>query len=227
VGVFFCYHSFMKVTYKYDKKEDIWCITNKGKISHNSPHPTKVYELMVNKIGENPEEKEVSKFIDEYLEENNYNVELLAKTFEKEFVEIADKYHKIAEQVFGVTLKNDVVGYLTVNNRCPYSIQENLFFVSVSVDSANRIAMHELWHFYTWYRFPNDVLKIDPVVYNDIKESLSVLLNIECKELYGEGVEDKGYPRHEELRKRIVTVWNKTKDIQKVWDDALNFIDKL
>jgi len=213
----------MKVTYTYNRKEDIWCIKNKGKSSHNSPHPTKVYELMINKIGEDAEEKEVSKFIDKYLEENNYDVELLTQTFEKEFEKIADKYHEIAEQVFGASLKYDIIGYLTVNNRCPYSIQENLFFVSVSGDSANRIAMHELWHFYTWCRFPNDVLKIDCVVYNDIKESLSILLNIECKELYDDGTEDKGYPRHKELRKRIAEKWNETKDIQKVWDDALSY----
>ncbi len=47
----------------------------------------------------------------------------------------------------------DVAAYLTVNLRCTYSIEENLFFVNLSSETALKTVIDELWHFYTWYKF--------------------------------------------------------------------------
>src|SRR3989344_4796487 len=75
--------------------------------------------------------------------------------------------------------------------------------------------MHELWHFYTWYKF-GESERINPKKYNDFKEALAVLLNIECPDLMGEAV-DGGYPQHAYLRTEIIEEWKKSKDINKVW----------
>lgn len=84
--------------------------------------------------------------------------------------------------------------------------------------------MHELWHFYTWSKFgDNEEQKIGVRKYNDMKEALTVLLNIECKHLLPEGVLDMGYPQHQELRNRISELWKKNPDILYVWTEALKF----
>ncbi len=79
--------------------------------------------------------------------------------------------------------------------------------------------MHELWHFYTWYGLGIDQEeKLGKAKYNDLKEALSVLLNVECKDLMSEGKHDKGYPQHAELREQILHFWENEKDIRKLWD---------
>lgn len=128
-----------------------------------------------------------------------------------------------AERVFGKTLSQDVTAYLTVNTRCPYNIENNYFFVSMLNASARKTIMHELWHFYTWQRFGSDYeVRFGKQKYNDIKEALTVLLNIKCADLLPEGVIDTGYPQHKELREKIVAIWKDTKDIEKVWAESEN-----
>jgi hypothetical protein len=78
--------------------------------------------------------------------------------------------------------------------------------------------MHELWHFYTWYGLGSDQEeKLGKEKYNEIKEALTVLLNVVCKDLLPERVIDSGYPQHQELRQQIVEFWNKDRDVHKLW----------
>lgn len=213
----------MRLTFTYDKEKDIWCLLNKGKSSNNSQSPTKVYEQLVAAAGENPTPKQTSEFIDRYLAENNIDLDARIRELENSWAKLADEYQTRAEQIFGTTLSADITVYLTINNRCPYDITNNSFFVSLSNESPTRTIMHELWHFYTWYGLgAGELEKLGNEKYNDLKESLTVLLNIECKDLLPEGVEDIGYPQHAELRKRIVELWSEEKDIRKVWETASN-----
>ena len=79
--------------------------------------------------------------------------------------------------------------------------------------------MHELWHFYTWHSFGiTEEGTMGKQRYNDIKEALTVLLNIECKDLLPDGVKDEGYSQHKKLRGRIVELWSKDKDIHRLWE---------
>ena len=79
--------------------------------------------------------------------------------------------------------------------------------------------MHELWHFYTWYKFgESEQERIGAKKYNNVKESLTVLLNIECKDLLPEGIEDTGYPQHQKLREEIKILWEEKPDIDFVWE---------
>ena len=119
-------------------------------------------------------------------------------------------------------MKEEITAYLTINNRCPYRIKENWFFVSAVFDKPANIAMHELWHFYTWLKFGEQQDKIDKEKYNEIKESLTVLLNEECGHLMNG--EDDGYPQHKELRKTIVNLWKEKKDIDYVWDSIIKIM---
>ena len=211
----------MKLNFKYDKEKDIWCLLNFGKKSTNSGLTTKVYDKLTTMHGENPSLENTSNFIEKYIAENHINIQKSITEYEKDWSDIEDRFNKIAEEVFGVSLQKDVTVYLTINNRCPYDLDNNSFFVSVSNQSSTRktTTMHELWHFYTWHAFGvTEEEKIGKQRYNDIKEALTVLLNIECKDLLPEGVEDKGYPQHAELREEIRDLWLKYRDLKQIID---------
>ena len=213
----------MKITFNYDLDRDIWCLLNKGKSSINSPISTKEYVNLVKDFGEKPTENNTGVFIEKFISDNNINKGEIIIKYQKDWNDISDKYQKIAEKIFGLSLPKDITAYLTINSRCPYKIAENYFYVSIQNSlHMRKIAMHELWHFYTWYKFGikwED--KIGKEKYNNIKESLTALLNIECKYLLPEGISDLGYPQHKDLREKILRLWSETKDIDKVWNNLI------
>lgn len=209
----------MQVKFKYDKEKDIWCLLNKGKSSSNSQTPTKIYEKLVAECGENLTPEVTSIFIEKYILDNSINLEERTREFQKDWDEVSIEFQKRARAIFGVSLPQNVTAYLTVNTRCPYSIENNYFYVSIQGTSARKTVLHELWHFYTWYGVgPEQEQKVGKQKYNDLKEALTVLLNIECRDLLPEGVEDAGYPQHKELREKILNFWAKEKNMSSLWE---------
>lgn len=210
----------MKITFTYDRNRDVWCLLNKGASSINSLTPTKVYEELIEKKGISPTENDTSVFIDSYLLKNKIDVSAFAITFQKEWDGISTSYQKRAEEIFGVTLPSSITVYITINNRCPYSIEDNMFYVSTAYPHAvTKTAMHELWHFYTWYKYGIKwEEKLGAEKYNGLKEALTVLLNIECKDLLPEDITDKGYPQHKELREKILEIWSKNRNMDDLWE---------
>lgn len=216
----------MKLKFIYSRDEDVWCLLNKGKTSNNQPTPTEAYKKLIESVGENPDETTTSIFIDQYLKEGNHDIPKYLENYKKEFGLISEEFEKIVQRVFGVALNEEITVYLTVNNRCPYSIKEKLFFVPIAHVPPTRVMMHELWHFYTWQKFgASEMEKLGPEKYNDIKEALTVLLNVECKHLLRAGEEDKGYPQHKELRNRILELWKQKPDIDYVWEEATKHVN--
>lgn len=209
----------MDIIFQYSKEKDVWCILSKGKSSNNSPTPTKIYELLVSQYGENPTPEMVDMFVDKYISENNINIPKSLETYQEDWRTVSSEYKKRAESIFHVSLPDNITAFLTINNRCPYSIEENNFFVSLQNESVRRTVMHELWHFYTWYRFGDDqVKKIGAQKYNDLKEALTVLLNIECNDLLPSMVQDIGYPQHQGIREGIMEFWKNNRDIKELWN---------
>lgn len=213
----------MLVNFIYDKNKDIWCLLNKGKSSNNSQNPTRQYEQLVEKYGKNPSIDHVVAFVEEYVAENGIDIPNRTEDFQKDWESVSSEFQKRAEAIFGTSLPNDVIGYLTINSRCPYSIHDNFFYVSLQSTQARRTAMHELWHFYTWYGLGADQEdKLGKQKYNDQKEALTVLLNVECKDLLPDGMTDAGYPQHQEIRQRILEYWEKDRNIINLWDYLKN-----
>lgn len=174
----------MQLNFTYEKDKDIWCLINKGKSSNNSQNPTKQYEQLVDKYGENPTKEVASIFIDEYIADNKIDILKSIAHIQKDWESISADFEKRAEAIFGVSLPNKVTAYLTINSRHPYNISNDFFFVSSLPSQSRKTIMHELWHFYTWYGFGVDQeAKLEKTKYNDLKEALTVLLNVECSDL--------------------------------------------
>jgi hypothetical protein len=210
----------MKLNYTYNKDKDIWCLLNKGKSSNNNPNPTRIYKQLLEFTGENLDENSTSIFIDKYIKNNQIDIKQKITDYQKSFDNISNEFQRVAEKVFGISLKDDITVYLTINTRCPYNIQENLFFVSLSNKNNLHTAMHELWHFYTWYKFGfKEQERIGKEKYNEIKEALTVLLNIECSHLLPKGLKDEGYPQHQELRNKILKLWKQNPNIDFIWKE--------
>jgi len=208
----------MQIHFKYDKEKDIWCLLNKGKSSDNNPNPTKVYEMLVSYCGENPTKEKTSLFIQKYFANNQIDIDAYINQYQEDWTEVSGEYHKRAKTIFEVSLPDNITAYLTINNRNPYSITDNLFYITVPSVSARKIIMHELWHFYTWYGLgPEQEEVLGKQKYNNLKEALTVLLNEEFIDLMPEGNHDEGYPQHQKLREEIKYLWSKQKDIHKVW----------
>lgn len=213
----------MEVVFEYSKEKDIWCILNYGKSSLNSSQQTKIYQQVVDLYGKNPKTEMVATFIDDYLVNNHIDIQKSILQYQTDWNTVAQEYQRRAENIFGVALPSDVTAYLTINNRSPYSVEENWFFVGASGFFLRKTVMHELWHFYTWYKY--GVVweeKIGRQEYNEIKEALTVLLNEECKDLLPDGIIDTGYPQHQELRRKISDIWRKEKDMDKLWGFLVN-----
>lgn len=214
----------MKLTFAYDRNRDIWCVLNYGKTSMNSPTPTKQYQELINQYGKDVSESDTDAFIESYISVNKIDMDNLPDFLQKNWDSISSEYQKRAEEIFGVILPRNVAAYLTINERCPYSIQNDMFFVSTAYpNAAHKTAMHELWHFYTWYKYGIEwESKLGAQKYNEVKEALTVLLNVECKDLLPEGLTDKGYPQHQELRQRILELWSKDRNMDNLWNTLVS-----
>ena len=211
----------MIVKFAYNEDRDVDCLIAKGGGSINSPgEKTKTYEKLLLYTDKVNDRETVRKFVHSYIKDNQLDPETAAAALQKSWDSVGADFERRAEKAFGLGIDDEITAFLTVAGRYPYSIENKFFFVSTRGPSANPVAMHELWHFYTHYKFGAAFKGIGPAKFNEIKESLSVLLNIECPDLMG-GETDCGYPQHQALRRVVSVAWLEIKDMEKVWAAAL------
>lgn len=209
----------MKVNFIYDEDKDVECLLSKGGGSNNSPgQKTKTYEALLAFTKNTEDEEKVREFVRKHIHDNNIDVEHSTIALQNNWDAISKKFEKCTANVFGVKIDDTITGYLTITGRYPYNIKSKYFYVSAQKSNVNTVAMHELWHFYTWHKFGERIMEnVGAQKYNEAKEALTVLLNIECVDLM-DGETDLGYPQHQQLRDMVVEEWKKTKDIESVWD---------
>lgn len=214
----------MKIIFVYDEDKDIECLLKKGPGSHNQPgNQTNTYKELLgftSEIGNIDRERE---FVRKYIFENSINVQGLRGELQRNWDLIAGEFERRAERIFGIGIADQITAYMTITGRYPYYIEDKYFYVSAQKKNANATAMHELLHFYTWFKF-GESEPADPQKYNDMKESLTALLNIEFPDLMN-GAVDSGYPQHARLREMAADEWKKSKDINKVWNALRSSLD--
>lgn len=192
----------MNISIEYSKDRDIENIL-KATQSKNSTKRTTTQKLYVERYGEEFDADTVGKFLDWYFTEREIDINKELERIRHNWDEIKDVAIQRFNQMFGIDLRGDLTAYLTTDSRCTYNTDNGYFFVSYTSTSnpPNLIILHELLHFYTNQKY-YDTLKQDGVTderYNDIKESMAVLLNVVFKDLLGDAT-DKGYPQHQDMR---------------------------
>ncbi|HQT83031.1 MAG TPA: hypothetical protein PLW99_02695 [Candidatus Paceibacterota bacterium] len=212
----------MNVRFTYDENKDIQCLLEYGAGSQNSPKRTKAYEDLLAYTDGLSDTEKVRAFVRDYISKHSLDLLAIATRLQQDWDGISERFEERVEHIFGAALSGTFTAYVTIAGRYPYNLKEHYFFVSPAASGANRTAMHELLHFYTWEAFGDYVRKgiISAQKYNDLKESLTVLLNLEFSDLLSGDV-DKGYPQHTELRARVAALWSEHKDIRKVFKSLI------
>lgn len=201
----------MKLKFKYDLEKDIENFIKSAK-SVNSKKSTGIMQEYIDIYGESFEETSLRKFITEILKDVDINQIISDITLKWSSIE--DEFIMRSEKIFDCKYPmEEVTVFLTTNSRCTYNTAEKYFFVSIPrVDVAHVTIMHELFHFYTKEAFENLIPKEN---YNNIKESLTVLLNVEYSDLMGEA-KDEGYSQHTEMRQTITDLWSEGKNMKEI-----------
>ena len=176
--------------------------------------------LYIAEYGETFEDSKLETFIAKYITAQRLDIPSETARINDAWQPIEQEFMKRVESIFGCACPLDTVRvFLTTDTRCTYNIEQAYFFVSISGLFQNEIIMHELLHFWTWWVFHGELEsgRITKERYNDVKESLTELLNVEFQDLLG-GAHDDGYPQHQEMRAIVRKTWIETKDIKKVFE---------
>lgn len=209
----------MKIQFQYAIQKDIENY-QKASQSTNNKKPTRMQALYIAEYGTGFEDQKLQAFITKYIATDKLSLSDETERIENAWRPLEQEFLKRLEVMFGIkSLLDTIRVFLTTDTRCSYNLEHGYFFVSVSRPFQNKTIMHELLHFWTWWRFHTEVDSgnMTEESYNDAKESLTELLNIEFQDLL-EGAHDDGYPQHKEMRAVVGQTWSETKDIRKVFE---------
>lgn len=198
----------MKLDFTYNIEKDIENII-RGAKSVNSKKPTRFYNLLTEKYGSHFDVEKIKAFIEEQNARTAIDMDKEVASIEKRWKIIEPVFIDRVEKMFEISYPAPIITvYVTHNERCTYNIEENYFFVKIGSEFPNKTILHELLHFYTWHAFGKELLNegLPELAYNDIKESLTELLNLEFSDLMS-GKSDDGYPQHQEMRTKIKELW--------------------
>lgn len=168
-----------------------------------------------------------------YLKNKYYNsgdIDLYIEKLKKgvDILEIQNDLEFLMNKKFPEKIEINVL--ITTFQRCPYNTKEIFFYITYKSDSEYfkksittiyHELMHFLFHWHYWQKCRNAGLKENKI--DDIKEAFTILLNsiLEKRNL----PIDKGYKIHQDLRKKIMNLWQKKKDFEFVLEKVIeNFI---
>lgn len=216
----------MKVIFKHDYNKEY----DNFKYSFNSQNntqPSNRQQLFFEQY-QHLDKQNVEKFARQYVIDNNIDITKILNSIEKQWREIEGEYNRRAIEIFKIILpQKNITVYLTIHDRCSYNYNNSYFFIHTYLIATDKTIMHELWHFYFHFSVGQDILKkFGGKIYNDIKESLTVLLN----EVYGDllaGIKDKGYVQHKKIRAEILRSYRETNDVYKTINSTLKNYNKL
>ncbi len=140
-------------------------------------------------------------------------IKIFLEALEKYWGKIENQFFERLEKITGKKYDEKTKCYVTTISICPYDSDEKSFMCSVLYNLPQAISTiaHELLHLHFHKYYYDEIEKeLGEEKTHDLKESLTVLLNSEFKDLligY-----DSGYESHKELRDFILREWKKEKD---------------
>ena len=212
-----------KLTFCFDEEKDLW--NNWTTVKSGWPSPESIIRICNDKDFEECKE-ELRKFYKKF-----YKSPLIKETknsFRSSWNKINNEFFRRLEKITGNKFPFDnVTVYLTTQLRCPYDFEEGSFMVSIfsNLPSALKTAGHELMHldFHV-----NNWDKISKQIGNEktsaLKEALTILLNLEFRDLWF--VRDKGRKSDSQqiLRRFIEKEWIKEKNYNLLLEKCVDFL---
>lgn len=165
-------------------------------------------------------------YLKEYLDKNYYKTESI-----KDFIVwlerntkidvVANDLEKLLSKKF---TKDKVTVYITIHGRGMYDFRDYMLFMYLRNDRLRGISalyhemMHFLFHEYYWQVCLDSGLTDAET--HDLKEAFTVLLN-PILEKRGLPL-DQGYPKHQELRAKLMELWKEENNFESVLKKALD-----
>lgn len=118
--------------------------------------------------------------------------------------------------------------FITTVGRCPYFQSEDAFMIQILGKDINAKILtiaHEIMHLQFHYYYEKELRKsISNKEFHNIKEALTVLLNLEFKDLIKKT--DMGYPEHKKLREFMEKEWKKKKDFDILLEKGVDYLKR-
>lgn len=221
-----------KVKFVFDKEKDLW--NNWATVNYESPWeksllkkiPT-LTDMCKGKTFEECKDKleEFNKIVYE-----SPLIEVIISAFQEAWNKINNEFFKRLERIMKSKFPlKKVTVYLTTQYRCPYNEKERWFMVSIyrSIFYIMATAGHELMHlhFHKTY-WPKIEKQIGKEKTANLKEALTVLLNLEFRDLWFVKDEGKNNEEQQELRKYIVKKWKEKKDFDSLMKNCVSYLKR-
>lgn len=219
-----------KVIFKFDKEKDLWNIWKTCNFSSNWHDFKKSLNSNILKIAEEKEFKTCKKEIKDYFKKVHESklISIFIEAINKSWNNINNEFFKRLENIMKKPICSKIfVGYITTMGRCPYDFKEKSFMISIfySIPQVLQTAAHEIMHIQFHNTYWEEIEReIGREKTADLKEALTVLLNLEFKDLWF--VEDKGYKPHKKLRNFIIKEWKKEPDFDVLLEKCVDYLIK-
>ncbi len=223
----------VKITFKFDKEKDLWnnwfAVNFKSNLEkdrkfNNIP---KLQEVCENKDFEKCK-NEIEKFHEKIY--SSYLIDETLKSFQSAWEKISGEFFRRLKKI----TKNEfpfenVTAYLTTQSLCPYDFKKGTFMISIwsNIPAMLKTSAHELMHLdfhnNNWEEVETEIGKEKT---EKLKEALTVLLNLEFRDLWF--VKDKGKKSEEqqELRKFIKKEWLKNKNYKSLLNKCVIYLKR-
>ncbi|MEK6951931.1 MAG: hypothetical protein AABX29_02845 [Nanoarchaeota archaeon] len=219
------------VTFKFDKNKDLFNIWET--VNSNNSFGTDFKKNLSSRlieISKGRSFEDCKKELEEAMKKVHDSpiIKLYIKNINSMWEIIEKEYFKRIEKVMKKPIYiKKFTGYLTTAGKCPYNLKENWFMINLfssdlgALMTTGHELMHLQFHHYYWNNFEKEVGKEKTA---DLKEALTVLLNLEFKDLWF--IEDPGYEKHKDLRNFVSDEWKKEKDFDLLLKKCINYLKK-
>lgn len=214
-----------KVIFKFDKEKDLWNHWHKSNFKVFSKMSN--VEPAIREICSGKEFKECKEELETFLKKIHSSslIQAQIKSVQEAWNLIEEEFFSRMDNLMKKEFKTDIIGYLTTARICPYNSEEKWFmfsffsgFLSI-LETCGHEIMHLYFHEFYWEEIEKQIGKVKTA---DLKEALTVLLNLEFKDLWF--ARDSGHEQHKDLRKFISQEWKKEKDIESLLEKCVNYL---
>jgi len=222
------------IAIKVNFEKDLWNwiqAIQKGQ-SHGISWSQWIPDAVVKEKIKGKEKKEVAEILRLFLEEKYATEEKLftdyAEHLEIVLCQISDRIFALLEKMTEKPVyRNEFTGFVTTFPRGPYSTKSGyIWFIYGKGDEWQiKACIHELLHMQFEHYYKEKLRKqINEKQFDFLRESMTVILNEEFREITQEI--DKGYPIHQEFRKRLLVLWKQRQNFQEFIENAVKEVGK-